>query len=76
MLFSLRDKQGAMDQKELFKRIMEIQNDPNLTDAEKGRKRQELMTGKWSKPADPEELGKDEEKGEKRWKMKHSIYIN
>ncbi|GAB4818166.1 hypothetical protein N2152v2_005212 [Parachlorella kessleri] len=37
-----------MDQKEMFKRIMEIQNDPNLTEAEKGKKRQELMSGKWA----------------------------
>lgn len=42
-----------MDQKELFKRIMEIQNDPNLSDEEKGRRRQELLAGKWAaKPAD------------------------
>lgn len=53
-----------MDQKELFKRIMEIQNDPNLTDEEKGKKRQELMAGKWAKPAaeaSDEEAEKDGE---------------
>jgi ATP adenylyltransferase/5',5'''-P-1,P-4-tetraphosphate phosphorylase II len=38
----------AMDQQELMKRIMEIQKDPKLSDAEKATKRQELMTGKWA----------------------------
>jgi hypothetical protein len=36
-----------MDQQQLMKKIMEIQRDPKLTDAEKAIKRQELLTGKW-----------------------------
>lgn len=36
-----------MDQQELRKRIVEINQDPNLTDEEKARKRQQLLSGKW-----------------------------
>jgi hypothetical protein len=48
----------AMDQQELMKRIMEIQKDPKLSDAEKATKRQELMTGKWAVV-----VNKDDENG-------------
>jgi len=47
-----------MDQQELMKRIMEIQKDPKLSDAEKATKRQELMTGKWAVV-----VNKDDENG-------------
>lgn len=36
-----------MDQQELRKKIVEINQDPNLSDEEKARKRQELLSGKW-----------------------------
>eukprot|EP00887_Chlorella_sp_A99_P001931 scaffold18.g1931.t1 len=45
------DKAVKMDQQELMRRIMEIQRDPNLTEAEKAKKRQEVMSGKWNQPA-------------------------
>ena len=41
-----------MDQQQLMKKIMEIQRDPKLTDAEKASKRQELLTGKWMSQPD------------------------
>ena len=45
-----------MDQQELMKKIMEIQRDPSLTDAEKAIKRQEVMAGKWmTKPSSDED---------------------
>lgn len=37
-----------MDQKELLQRILAIQNDPTLSDEEKGRRRQALLAGKWA----------------------------
>lgn len=37
-----------------MKRVMEIQRDPNLTDAEKAVRRQQLMSGKWAAPAEEE----------------------
>lgn len=40
-----------MEQSELMKKIMEIQRDPTLSDAEKAVKRQQLMAGKWAQPA-------------------------
>jgi hypothetical protein len=40
------------NQADLRAKIMAINNDPNLTDAEKAVKRQELMCGKWSAPAE------------------------
>ena len=44
-----------------MKAIMEIQRDPNLTDAEKGTRRQLLMSGKWAPTAEE----KKEEAGER-----------
>lgn len=35
-------------QMELRKRIMKIMMNPNLSDAEKAQRRQDLMSGKWS----------------------------
>jgi hypothetical protein len=49
---------------DLRAKIMAINNDPNLTDAEKAVKRQELMSGKWSAPA--------EKKGAHGWHMHSS----
>ncbi|KFM29258.1 E3 ubiquitin-protein ligase ORTHRUS 2 [Auxenochlorella protothecoides] len=43
-----------MDQAAMMKRVMEIQRDPNLTDAEKAVRRQQLMSGKWAAPAEEE----------------------
>ena len=42
-----------MDQKELLKRIMEINKDESLSDAQKATARQDLMSGKW-KQQEPE----------------------
>lgn len=39
-------------QMEMRKRIMKIMMDPNLTDAEKAQRRQDLMSGKWSEDQD------------------------
>ena len=39
-------------QTEMRAKIMAINNDPNLTEAEKAVKRQELMCGKWSAPTE------------------------
>ena len=39
---------GMSKQQRLVKAILAIQNDSSLTDEEKARKRQELLTGKWS----------------------------
>ena len=47
----------GMDESELRKRITQIHLDPSLTDQEKAKKRQELLSGQWAKPAatdDPE----------------------
>lgn len=41
----------GMDEGELRKRITQIQLDTSLTDAEKAKKRQELLSGRWSQPA-------------------------
>lgn len=38
-------------------RILAIQRDPNLTDAEKAKKRQELLSGKWLLPSQDESTG-------------------
>ena len=43
-----------MDQAELTKKIIAISRDTSLTEAEKAQKRQELLSGKWHKPADTE----------------------
>ncbi|CAL5219145.1 g922 [Coccomyxa viridis] len=40
-----------MDESELRKRITQIHLDPSLTDQEKAKKRQELLSGQWAKPA-------------------------
>lgn len=37
-------------QNDLRSKIMAIMRDPNMTDEEKARKRQEVMMGTWSKP--------------------------
>jgi hypothetical protein len=39
-----------MAEGELRKRITQIQLDASLTDAEKAKKRQELLSGRWSQP--------------------------
>lgn len=44
------------NQQDIMKRIMEIQRDPNLSDAEKAVQRQLVMSGKWAAPA-AEEAG-------------------
>ena len=38
---------AAMDQAQLLKRIREIQADDSLNDADKAKKRQELLSGSW-----------------------------
>ena len=40
-----------MDEAELRKRITQIQLDQSLSDAEKAKKRQELLSGRWNQPA-------------------------
>lgn len=44
-------------------KIMAIMTDKNLTDEEKGRKRQELLMGRWAKPVVEEPLSKKAAKG-------------
>lgn len=44
-------------QMEMRKRIMKIMMDPNLTDAEKSQRRQDLMSGKWSDDQQEEKPG-------------------
>lgn len=39
-----------MEGNNLAQQIMAIQRDPTLTDAEKAKKRQELLSGKWAQP--------------------------
>lgn len=39
---------GLTSQQRLVKAIMAIQADPDLNDEEKAKKRQELMSGRWS----------------------------
>ncbi|KAL3156601.1 hypothetical protein ABBQ38_000890 [Trebouxia sp. C0009 RCD-2024] len=39
-----------MEGSTLTQQIMAIQRDPTLTDAEKAKKRQELLSGKWAQP--------------------------
>lgn len=40
-----------MEGNNLAQQIMAIQRDPTLTDAEKAKKRQELLSGKWAQPS-------------------------
>ncbi len=40
------------DENDIRTKILAINNDASLTDAEKGRKRQELLMGRWAKPAE------------------------
>ena len=42
-------------QMELRKRIMKIMMDTTLSDAEKARRRQDIMSGKWSDDQEPGE---------------------
>ncbi|KAL4443565.1 hypothetical protein ABPG75_011302 [Micractinium tetrahymenae] len=56
---------SGLSQQELLKRIMEINKDPNLSDAEKAVARQDLMSGKWKEKLaastdDTEKQGKDD----------------
>ena len=46
---------GAMNETELRKRITQIHLDPTLTEQEKAKKRQELLSGQWAKPAAEEQ---------------------
>lgn len=39
-----------MEGNNLAQQIMAIQRDPTLTDGEKAKKRQELLSGKWTQP--------------------------
>lgn len=52
-----------MDPAELTRRIMAIQRDTSLTEEQKAKKRQELMSGKWAQK--PEEEEPEEKKGER-----------
>ncbi len=54
----------AMPQAELLAKIREIQNDPTLSDADKAKKRQELMSGKWAAKQSSEEENKEPNKEE------------
>lgn len=47
----------AMNESELRKAITQIHLDPKLTEQEKAKKRQELLSGQWAKPAAKEEPG-------------------
>lgn len=46
-----------MNESELRKAITQIHLDPKLTEQEKAKKRQELLSGQWAKPAAKEEPG-------------------
>lgn len=52
----------AMPQAMLLAKIREIQSDPTLSDAEKAKKRQELMSGKWAAKQSSEEENKEPNK--------------
>lgn len=39
-----------MEGNTITQQIMAIQRDPSLTDVEKAKKRQELLSGKWARP--------------------------
>ena len=47
-----RAPRRTMEGNNLAQQIMAIQRDPNLTDVEKAKKRQELLSGKWAQPSD------------------------
>jgi hypothetical protein len=49
----MADEAAADGQNDLRAKIMAIMRDTSLSDAEKSRKRQELMCGGWAKPAAP-----------------------
>lgn len=46
-----------MEGNTITQQIMAIQRDPYLTDVEKAKKRQELLSGKWVKPAEESATG-------------------
>jgi hypothetical protein len=48
---------AVMDEAELRKKILSIQLDKTLSEAEKAKKRQELLTGKWTQPSEREDSG-------------------
>lgn len=52
-----------MDQKELLKRIMEINKDESLSDAQKATARQDLMSGKWKQQEPETTQASKEDKG-------------
>jgi len=43
-------RSAKMEGNNITQQIMAIQRDPNLTDVEKAKKRQELLSGKWARP--------------------------
>ncbi|EFN57966.1 hypothetical protein CHLNCDRAFT_20354 [Chlorella variabilis] len=51
-----------LSQHELLKRIMEINKDPSLSDAEKASARQDLMSGKWKASEEDKETAKADDK--------------
>lgn len=48
-----------MNEQVIRKKILEISQDPNLTEAEKAKKRQELLSGAWLKKQTPKDNSKD-----------------
>ena len=50
-----------MDNNALVKQILAIQQDPNLTEGEKARKRQQLMSSRWTTNITQEEDSEDED---------------
>lgn len=58
---------SGLSQQELVKRIMAINQDPSLSDAEKAAARQDLMSGKWKeKVAAAEDTDATKSKSERR----------
>lgn len=57
---------SGLSQQELLKRIMEINKDPNLSDAEKAAARQDLMSGKWKAKVAPSTEDTEAGKGKRR----------
>lgn len=65
-----------MEQPELLKRILAIQNDGSLTDAEKAIQRQALLSGQWKDESGGGKKRWWRELGEKGLKGHCRLYIN
>lgn len=55
---------SGLSQQELLKRIMEINKNPDLSDEEKAKARQDLMSGKWKEKVEASSEDTEGTKGE------------